>query len=98
MLGLSGIVLAQQFERYLHRLSSWSSISFGRVTEQIGGGYMLLFTLMLGLAAILLLPNSNGFRDRKMTVWMMLLAALLFSYAVITSFASSTEVFLYFNF
>jgi D-alanyl-lipoteichoic acid acyltransferase DltB (MBOAT superfamily) len=98
MLGLSGIVLAQQFERYLHRLSSWSSISFGRVTEQIGGGYMLLFALALGLVVILLLPNSNSFRDRKMTVWLMLLAALLFSYAVITSFASSTEVFLYFNF
>ena len=98
MLGLSGIVLMPKLESRLQVFSSWDALSFGTVTEHIGGGYMLLSALLAGLLMVVLLPNSNSFRDKKMTVRMMLFAALLFSYAVIKSFASSTEVFLYFNF
>ena len=98
MLGLSGIVLMQRLENRLHTLVSPDFVSFGTVTQHIGGGMELLFALLLGLIVILFFPNSNTYRDREMTLRLMLFAALLFSYAVIKSFASSTEVFLYFNF
>jgi len=98
MLGLSGIVLIQRLENRLHALASLDFVSFGTVTQHIGGGVELLIALMLGLIVILFFPNSNSYRDREMTLRLMLFAALLFSYAVIKSFASSTEVFLYFNF
>lgn len=98
MLGLSGVVLTPRLENYFHTFSSWESVSFGAVTEHIGGGYEVLLSVITGLAIVVLLPNSNSFREKKMTLWYILAASLLFSYAVIESFASSTEVFLYFNF
>ena len=98
MLGLTGVVLVPKLEGKLQILASWKSLSFGAVTQHIGGGYMLLAAILAGVLMVILLPNSNSFRDKKMTLPMMLFAALLFSYAVIKSFASSTEVFLYFNF
>jgi len=98
MLGLDGIVVADRIEKYLHVLSSWGGISFGTVTEHIGGGYELLLSLAAGLMIVILFSNTNSFREKKMTLQHMLAAALLFSYAMIQSLASSTEVFLYFNF
>lgn len=98
MLGLSGVVLAPRLENTFHTLSSWGSVSFGSVTEHIGGGYEVLLAVVAGLAIVILLPNSNSFREKKMTLWYILAASLLFAYAVVKSFSSSTEVFLYFNF
>ena len=98
MLGLSGVVLTPRLENYFHTFSSWGSVSFGTVTEHIGGGYELLLSIIVGLTIVVLLPNSNSFREKKMTLWYILGASLLFAYAVTKSFASSTEVFLYFNF
>ena len=98
MLGLSGIVLVPNLEKHLHMLSSWHTVSFGTVTEHIGGGYRMFAALTLAMLMVVFLSNSNSFREKKMTIWYMLFAALIFSYAIIKSFASSTEVFLYFNF
>ena len=98
MLGLSGVVLVPRLEHYFHTLSSRGSISFGTVTEHIGGGYEVLLSVAAGFAIIVLLPNSNSYREKTMTLWYILAVSLLFSYAIIKSFASSSEVFLYFNF
>jgi len=98
MLGLSGVVVAAGIERHLHALFSWAPIVFADVTEHIGGGYMLLVSLAAALMLVITFSNTNSFRDKKMTFWHMLVASLLFSYAMIQSLASSTEVFLYFNF
>ena len=97
MLGLSGVVLMPRLEHHFHTLSSRGSISFGTVTEHIGGGYEVLLSIVIGFAIIVLLPNSNSYREKTMTLWYILVASLLFAYAVIKSLASSTEVFLYFN-
>jgi D-alanyl-lipoteichoic acid acyltransferase DltB (MBOAT superfamily) len=98
MVGLHGIVLPLSLERYAAKFVEWSSVTLGSVTEHLGGGSELLLALALGLGVVLFLPNSNSFRDRTMTLPSMLFAAVLFCWAVISSFASSTEVFLYFNF
>ncbi len=98
MTGLSGVILAPRLEHYVHALSSREGISFGAVTEHIGGGYEVLLSIVAGFAIIIMLPNSNSYREKTMTLWYILVASLLFAYAVVKSFASSTEVFLYFNF
>jgi len=98
MLGVSGIVFPKEYEAHLHMLSSHHLGSFATVTEHIGGGNWPLLWIAVITIVILLFPNSNGFRDKKMNGWYMLIASIIFSFAVVKSLASSSEVFLYFNF
>lgn len=58
----------------------------------------LVYCLLL-IPFVLWLKNNNRFiQNQAVSLRMMVLAALAFSYATIHSFLSTTEVFLYFNF
>ena len=64
-----------------------------KVPEQV------LFYCLAGALAVVLLKNNNRFiRQQSLSLKHMGLAALLFSVAIVQSFVSTTEVFLYFNF
>jgi D-alanyl-lipoteichoic acid acyltransferase DltB (MBOAT superfamily) len=68
MIGVSGITLPTGLQDRLYTLESFDTVSFGKVTEHIGGGDWLPAALMVGFVIVTMLPNSNLFREKKMTL------------------------------
>jgi len=109
MAGLSGIVITEKREQLMYFLSSFEFISFGEVTQHIGGGSNVLKFILLGFLITLLLkntmetirflPSSGKFIFKYNIKWSLLFAVLLFA-SFLTMFFGDTisSEFLYFNF
>jgi len=98
MMGISGVIFPERLEIHLALLSSYDFISFGKITTHIGDGSKVLYWILLGVIITLVSKNSGYFITKKMNVWFIILSAGLFSYAILNSLTSSSQVFLYFNF
>ena len=97
MFGLNNIIFTSKHEKYLSFLSSFPSVSFGNVTQNIGDGSTVLNWLIFGFILISL-KNSNAYIEKEIQPWLMITSAFLFAYAMIITLISSTQVFLYYNF
>jgi len=76
----------------LHHYVSFSNTKF--VVDETSIPYIILFTFI-----VLFSKNSMFYyTNNKLTLKMMIIGVLAFSYSVVNSFFTSTEVFLYFNF
>ena len=84
--------LSMWFNRPLYDLLPYS-IRKTKVDE------MALFYCLICLLAVLVFNNSNDYiKEKPISVKMIIIAALAFSFSIIQSYTSTTEVFLYFNF
>lgn len=87
---------------FIDKLSMWSnfplhtmvnySVGKSNVTE------LALVCSFLIIPIVLLAKNSNHYIGKPVTLKMMTIGVFMFSYSVLNSFFTSTEVFLYFNF
>lgn len=88
---------------FLDKISMWLNIPFHNylpysVTKANIDEISLLFCLFF-IPIVLIFKNINGYiLNKNLTLKMILIAMLAFSYSIINSFFTSTEVFLYFNF
>jgi D-alanyl-lipoteichoic acid acyltransferase DltB (MBOAT superfamily) len=109
MAGLSGIVLTENREQLLSFLSSLDWISFGEVTQHIGGGSSVLNYILIGFFISLALKNTMQITNMipysgKFTFRLNIQWAFLFSFLVFLSFLelffgnTSVSEFIYFNF
>ena len=97
MFGGFGIILPKEIESYISFIPSLEFISFGNITQHIGDSKVYIY-LFIGFLIILFLENTSKYMNTKITARLMILVAIIFSYSIILSLTSSTEVFLYFNF
>lgn len=85
--------------KVLNGMFSIGSISFKNLTIHIGSDTLFIFgTLISAFIIILFANNSNSYLTKKMTIKLMIISAIVFAYSITKSLASSSEVFLYFNF
>jgi len=98
MFGFSEIVISKKFEKHFSFLSDDSTISFGKITQHIGGGSDILNYLLAGFIIIFFAKNTAYYLDKGTSFKLIIFSAFIFSYSMIQSLVSSTEVFLYFNF
>ncbi len=109
MSGISGIVITEKRAEFFSFLSSFDSITFGRVTEHISGGSSVLNYLIIGFLVSLLFRNStetinfvsySGRASLQFNYkWAFAFSLLLFcSFLHIFFGNASSSEFLYFNF
>lgn len=109
MAGLSGIVITEKREQFLSFLSSSEWLSFGEVTQHIGGGSSVLNYLILGFLITLTLKNTMQITriipcSGKFTFQLNLQWAFFFAFLLFMSFLklffghTSASEFIYFNF
>jgi D-alanyl-lipoteichoic acid acyltransferase DltB (MBOAT superfamily) len=88
---------------FLDKISMWLNISLHNylpysITKANIDEISLIFCLFF-IPIVLIFKNINGYiLNKNLTLKMILIAMLAFSYSIINSFFTSTEVFLYFNF
>jgi hypothetical protein len=88
---------------FLYKISMWLNIPLYNylpysTTKANIDEISLIFCLFF-IPIILILENINSYiLNKNLTLKMILIAMLVFSYSIINSFFTSTEVFLYFNF
>ncbi len=87
---------------FIDTLSMWSNFPLHTVINYSTGKsnvseFALVCSFMI-IPVVLLTNNSNYYIDKPVTFKMMTIGILMFSYSAISSFFTSTEVFLYFNF
>jgi D-alanyl-lipoteichoic acid acyltransferase DltB (MBOAT superfamily) len=76
-----------------------NNISFTNITVHIGSETVFIFgSLLIAFCIVLFLKNSSYFLTKKITTKLMVMSAIVFAYSILKSLASSSEVFLYFNF
>lgn len=98
MLGLNGVVLPEKIAQKLGGLNE-HSLSAGNALAGIGSDKKSILFILLGFILVLTLkPTIEFIQTRKVTLWLMLLASLAFSYSTIYSLLNSSAVFLYYNF
>jgi len=97
MVGFNSIVLPNFLTSKLSFLTNYG-IEFGGFIKNIQGDYFTVIWLLIGFVLVLLFKNTNSFLDKKVNTWLIILAAVLFSYSIFKTLISSTQVFLYFNF
>ena len=97
MFGLSGIVFTHKHEKFLGSLSSFDTVSFGTVTEHIGGGSDILNYLLLVFLISLFFKNSIQLKNSFKTTSLSLIFTLSI-FLISLSMVSKVSEFLYFNF
>ncbi len=104
--GMLGLHPKEKFEfaiDYVDTLSRWFNYP---LYEKLPHAYRVvnvpeqaLIYCILMMPVVLWVKNNNRFiQQQSVSLKMMVLAGLVFSYSIIHSFLSTTEVFLYFNF
>ena len=97
MFNLEKIVLPSLLVNILSFLSKYG-VQFGDFMGKVGDGITIFVWIVFALILVLSSKNSGYFITQQMNVWLITMSASLFSYAMIKSLLSSTQVFLYFNF
>ena len=109
MAGLSGIVVTEKREQLLSFLSSLQWISFGDVTQHIGGGSSVLNFIIIGffitlslkntMQIINIVPYSGRFPFQFNVQWALIFSVLIFlSFLKLFFGNTSASEFIYFNF
>ena len=57
-----------------------------------------LIYCLIAIFVVLVMKNSNYYLNKNISIRLMIIGAIEFSYSIVQSFFSTTEVFLYFNF
>lgn len=87
--------------KFLEKISMWSNIALYKYltykTIQNVDEISLIYSLFF-IFIILFFKNSMFYLDKKISFRMIMFASLIFSYSIISSFFTSSQVFLYFNF
>jgi len=85
--------------KVLQGMFNVNALSFTNITVHLGSGTTFIFTaLLVTLYIVLFVKNSTSYLTKKITRKLMITAAIIFAYSMSKSLASSSEVFLYFNF
>jgi D-alanyl-lipoteichoic acid acyltransferase DltB (MBOAT superfamily) len=99
MAGFSGLVVTQRREELLSFLSFFEWISFGKVTQHIGGGSDVLNAILAGFIITLFFKNSFEIASKKE---FKIYHAIFVSVTILCFYFMSMEIgespFLYFNF
>jgi len=105
MLGLNGIIFTQKHEKFLSFLNSFDNISFGIVTEHIGGGSDILNILIFTFIITIFFKNIQEIFNfpylKKPSIYTnkyILFFAILFVFSLIKSSIKTYTEFIYFNF
>ena len=99
MFGLSGIVITSRREKLLSFLSDYGSVSFGEVTEHIGDGSNVMYTLLVGFILCLYCKNSYEIAFKKhFKTYQAFFIALTLLLSYLMSIETQDSPFLYFNF
>lgn len=87
---------------FLDKVSMWINLPLyeyfpytnkNPIIDEVSLLYILFF-----IPIILFSKNSTSYMNNNISIKMIIIASLAFSYSIINSFLTSTEVFLYFNF
>jgi len=97
MFSLDNIVLPNLLLSRLVFLHEYG-VKFGGFMNNIDGKWNIFIWIPIALLLISLKENSNFIYNTKMNTLLIVLSSGMFSYALIKSLASTTQVFLYFNF
>ncbi|MCK4493738.1 MAG: MBOAT family protein [Methylococcales bacterium] len=99
MVGLTGIIITKKREKILYFLSDLKGVSFGDVTQHIGGGSDLLKSILMAFFIVLYFKNSFEIVQKKEFKFYQ---AVFIAFTILLSYLMSIEVeespFLYFNF
>lgn len=99
MVGLTGIIITKKREKILYFLSDLKGVSFGDVTQHIGGGSDLLKSILIAFFIVLYFKNSFEIVQKKEFKFYQ---AFFIAFTILLSYLMSIEVkdspFLYFNF
>lgn len=99
MLGISGVVITQKREELLSFLSSIEWITFGKVTQHIGGGSDVIKLILVGFVITLAFKNSVEIASKRA---FKAHHAIFVSITILCFYLMSIEMkespFLYFNF
>ncbi len=101
MLGLSGIVLPQAFEREIEVLFSSDAVSFGDVTQHVGDTLLVFGWIAVGFIIVLAFSNSvKMMQNNKLEIKDAFLFALYIFISLLYLYFGQTvpSEFLYFNF
>ncbi|MEA2029108.1 MAG: MBOAT family protein [Campylobacterota bacterium] len=87
---------------FLDTLSMWLNIAMHEylpyTMAKPNVDTIALLYILVAIPIVVWMKNSSYYMSREVSGKMILVASLAFSYAIINSFFTSTEVFLYFNF
>ncbi len=99
MLGFSGIVITYKREKLFSFLSYFDNVSFGEVTQHIGGGSNALKSILIAFIILLGFKNSFeiAFRE-ELKVYQAIFTGFTFMLAYLMTIEASESPFLYFNF
>ena len=99
MIGLNGIVLSKNFEKYFSFLGDFDFITFGNITKNIGDGSMVLNFILCAFFIVLFMKNTKyiieNFRYKIYQALFIVFSIYLLHFLSLTSIQSQ---FLYFNF
>ncbi len=99
MFGFSGIVITDRREKLLSFLSDYDNVSFGEVTEHIGDGSDVMYTLLVGFILCLYCKNAYEIASKKeFKTYQALFIALTLLLSYLMSIEIQNSSFLYFNF
>jgi D-alanyl-lipoteichoic acid acyltransferase DltB (MBOAT superfamily) len=99
MFGFSGIVITDRREKLLSFLSDYEGVSFGEVTEHIGDGSDVMYTLLVGFILCLYCKNAYEIASKKnFKTYQALFIALTLLLSYLMSIETQDSPFLYFNF
>jgi D-alanyl-lipoteichoic acid acyltransferase DltB (MBOAT superfamily) len=67
-------------------------------SKEINNDEMALLFCLIALVAVLVMKNSSYYLNKAVNLRLIVIGSMAFSYSIIQSFFTTTEVFLYFNF
>ncbi len=99
VIDISNIKLSLDF---LDKISMWLDVPLHQYLPYLDKKLIVdevsLLCALIFIPIVLLVKNSNFYMDKKVSFKMLIISSLAFSYAIVSSFFTSTAVFLYFNF
>ncbi len=99
MFGLSDIVIAQKFEKYLSFLNSYDFVIFGDVTTHIHSGSEPIIWIFIGFFIILFMKNSMQLIENfKYKIYQIIFIVISIWTLHFMSISGVESQFLYFNF
>jgi D-alanyl-lipoteichoic acid acyltransferase DltB (MBOAT superfamily) len=88
---------AKEWDDALKVLEGMLTIPFINTTDPFTL-FIMFSSIFIAFSIVLFAKNSSYYLSKKITIKHMILAAIVFAYAISKSLGSSSEVFLYYNF
>ena len=85
--------------KVLKSMFTFDALSFANIDFHLGSENLFIsISILITLYIVLFVKNSTTYLSKRVTTRVMITAAIIFAYSMSKSLASSSEVFLYFNF